>query len=143
YCVWRLRKSNFWREKFSRGSESVTEETRCSDTADRTTEQLIGHIRDGFYGTADGQWEGITATRCQNAIAHAKGVASALIRAHPRLRGCYPVGTAEADMHIDTFNAACRERYGTIALSRDAAAFANGQDSDYGGDAADPDANYG
>lgn len=111
-------------------------------TADRTTEQLIGHIRDGFYGTADGQWEGITATRCQNAIAHAKGVASALIRAHPRLRGCYPVGTAEADMHIDTFNAACRERYGTIALSRDAAAFANGQDSDYGGDAADPDANY-
>src|SRR6185437_16836429 len=64
-------------------------------TADRTTEQLIGHIHDhGFYGTADRQWEGITATRCQNAIAHAKGVASALISAHPRLRGCYPVGTA-------------------------------------------------
>lgn len=111
-------------------------------TSDRTTEQLIGHIREGFYGSSDGRWEGITAQRCQNAIAHAKGVASALIRANPRLRRCYPDGTAEADMCIDTFDAACRARYGAVALSSDAAAFANGQDADYGGDAPDPDSNY-
>lgn len=111
-------------------------------TADRTTEQLIGHIRDGFYGTADGACEGITPQRCANAIDHAKGVASALIRSHPRLRACYSVDTAESDMHIDSFDSACREKYGKIAVSRDAAAFADGQDADYGGDAADPDANY-
>ena len=31
YRVWRLCKSTFWREKFARGSASVTEETQCSD----------------------------------------------------------------------------------------------------------------
>jgi len=111
-------------------------------TADRTTEQLIGHIRDGFYGTADGAWEGVTAERCRNAIAHAKGVASSLIRSNPRLRACYPDGTKPEAMHIDSFDSACRERYGKIALSRDATAFADGQDAEYGGDAADPDENY-
>ena len=42
-------------------------------------------------------------------------------------------------MHIDSFSAECRQRYGKIALSRESAAFAEGQTADFGGNDVDPD----
>jgi hypothetical protein len=45
-------------------------------------------------------------------------------------------------MHIESCEQRMPRSVRQIALSRDAAAFANGQDADYGGDAPDPDANY-
>ena len=59
-------------------------------TTDRTTAALLLHLREGFYGSADGAWKGVTPERCQKAIAHCKSVVTGIIRGRAKLRSCYP-----------------------------------------------------